>query len=95
VSRLYNWNLLGPVLKPFGIQLSNDTKALVVAGGARMLPSQVSAPPFHSLLQFLLFCDTSHPPAHLVIFSTWSFSLRPTLSFHNPAFDDFMYLVLY
>jgi hypothetical protein len=34
VSRLYNWNLLGPVLKPFGIELSIDTKALVVAGGA-------------------------------------------------------------
>jgi hypothetical protein len=32
VSRLYNWNLLGPVLVPFGIRLSDDDKALVVAG---------------------------------------------------------------
>ena len=32
VSRLYNWNLLVPVLKPFGIALSGDDKALVVAG---------------------------------------------------------------
>ena len=32
VSRLYNWNLLGPVFVPFGIHLSDDDKALIVAG---------------------------------------------------------------
>ena len=32
VSRLYNWNLLVPVFVPFGIKLSDDDKALVVAG---------------------------------------------------------------
>ena len=32
VSRLYNWNLLGPVFVPFGIRLSDDDKALIVAG---------------------------------------------------------------
>ena len=34
VSRLYNWNLLTPVLAAFGIPLEPDTKALIVAGGA-------------------------------------------------------------
>lgn len=56
VSRLYNWNLLGPVLKPFGIELSNDTKALVVAGGARWVRIMV---PF---LIFVKSCRV-HPSA--------------------------------
>ena len=35
VARLYNWNLLGPVLKPFGIVLDDNAKSLLVAGGAQ------------------------------------------------------------
>ena len=32
VVRLYNWNLLAPVFKPFGIVMDKTTKTLVVAG---------------------------------------------------------------
>ena len=59
VSRLYNWNLLGPVLKPFGIELSNDKKALVVAGGAPP-PTPTPCPPdddvFHRHFWFSTSC---------------------------------------
>ena len=32
IARMYNWNLLGPVFRPFGITLEDDDRALVVAG---------------------------------------------------------------
>ena len=32
IARMYNWNLLGPVFRPFGIVLEDDDRALVVAG---------------------------------------------------------------
>lgn len=35
--RLYNWNALAPHLATFGIDLSSDDKALIVAGGAPAL----------------------------------------------------------
>ena len=33
VARLYNWNLLQPILHAFSVHMDVDDKALVVAGG--------------------------------------------------------------
>ena len=33
VAKLYNWNLLTPVLKALAIEVDQDDKALIVAGG--------------------------------------------------------------
>eukprot|EP00854_Cymbomonas_tetramitiformis_P003023 gene3023-3843_t len=35
VTKLYNWNLLEPVLKAFSVELDPDMKALIVAGGKK------------------------------------------------------------
>ena len=43
VAKLYNWNLLAPALRPFGVELDADAKARIVAGDfevvARLLHS--------------------------------------------------------
>ena len=40
IARMYNWNLLGPVFRPFGIELSEDDRALVVAGDGDFVSSR-------------------------------------------------------
>ena len=42
IARMYNWNLLGPVFRPFGIELSEDDRALVVAGDGDFVSSLLS-----------------------------------------------------
>lgn len=59
VARLYNWNLLQPILHAFAVHMDVDDKALVVAGGD--VPGQK-----RKIIGLHMRCSPSHIMVYLV-----------------------------
>lgn len=56
LARLYNWNLLQPILNAFAVPMDVDDKALVVAGGTRSCQHTSTDDPLKLVLSPCLSC---------------------------------------